>query len=150
AGLLATIIGMFAFACGLVTSQQPAAATVSGTVGPLHITVDPTTELTNLQPVHVDVVADSGSSLFSNEARLCRGGVTIVGQSGFNYSTGNCAPLPISPGADYKVLAFPEAPFSFGTLDWKVGIGTETWDTPSGPATLTCDFEHPCQLVLKL
>jgi hypothetical protein len=119
---------------------------------PVTVDVSPTDRLGSGSVVKIHGVPQSGSSLFGIEARLCRGDVAITNDIEFRPTMGgDCLVAPLSAGTDAHVTEAAAPPYLSVNLSFKVGTGTATFLTQSNKnATITCDRDHPCQLVLKL
>jgi len=119
---------------------------------PVKVDVSSGERLSDGSVVKVHGVPEAGSSLFGIEARLCRGGVAITNDIDFRPTMGGlCLVAPLSAGTDSHVTEAGAPPYLSVDLSFKVGTGTATFLTQANKnATVTCDKDNPCQLVLKL
>ncbi len=129
------------------------------TAPPLPVTVT-ATGLTNAvdgSTVHIHVDAQSPpnpspSQIFGVEARICPTANVIDYAADFNPSQlGKCAKTPLSVNSDALTSVATAPPNATADLDFRVGIGTQTFDTSfAGTVTITCGPANPCKVVVKL
>jgi hypothetical protein len=102
--------------------------------------------------VKIHAAPEDGSETYGVEARLCRGDVAVTNDGLFTPTMGGvCAPQPMTPESDGFLSVVGTPPYQGIDLEFRVGVGSQTFLTQyTGNATVTCDAEHPCQIVLKL
>lgn len=119
---------------------------------PVEATVVSTTSgLADGDVVTIEVAAQDGSQVYVAEARLCAGDQEISEDIDMRPSlTGKCVSSPLSAGSDDFVSVDSAPPYETLRLDFRVGVGSQTYTTQSGDeATVTCDREHPCVVAVK-
>src|SRR5262249_37722045 len=118
-----------------------------------------TTNLVDAQRVSVNIKADPTVQIISIEVRQCRLEATYTTRDDVLPSAGNCPAAGVSSSADQLITRTASngvgtvARLPAGvTLNFKVGVGVVQWDTNPGQpsATLTCDPDHPCALVVQI
>lgn len=119
---------------------------------PVQVTVSNTEHIASGTPVTIHAGPADGSETYGVEARLCRGDVAVFNDGLFTPTMGGaCAPAPMTPDSDGYLSVVGVPPYKGIDLTFRVGAGSQTFLTQySGPATVTCDASHPCQIVLKL
>ena len=119
---------------------------------PVTVDVSSSAGLSSGSVVKIHGIPQPGSSLFGIEARLCRGDVAITNEIDFRPTMGGvCLVAPLAAGTDAHVTEAAAPPYLSVDLSFKVGTGTATFLTQANKnATITCDRDNPCQLVLKL
>jgi len=121
------------------------------------VTATPLTDLLDGTTVSVTVKANDDVAINNLEIRQCRLGPTYVAQVDNSPAEGNCPSTPVSSSADnVKVRSASDGLVNAArsdqgaTVDFKVGVGTATWDAASGQTTLTCDIDNPCALLAQV
>lgn len=128
---------------------------------PWTVTVSPTTDLTDGARVRINLRTDANHPISSAKAQVCRSGVNygtstfFVPNEDFRIGGENCPSVPISTSAELSVQAgntYTNAVRPSGdTFAISVGVGTVTWNDAVGQArSLTCDAQHPCDLVVQV
>jgi hypothetical protein len=119
---------------------------------PLIVKVSKTTGLKDGETVSVHVVPKAGSDIFGIEARVCAPKANIVVETDFYPNqTGYCVLHALTPISDAHTDVAIAPPYQVADLSFRVGIGTDRYTTEYGESvSITCDHDHPCQLVLLL
>jgi hypothetical protein len=123
---------------------------------PVTVTVNsPTSGLASGDVIDVRVTPDAGSQIYGVEARVCAGGASIDLPADFvPTQIGLCALHALAPGANDHVSLQVPPPYAIAEFGFRVGTGTDEFATAATlggrPVSITCDRDHPCQLVLKL
>jgi hypothetical protein len=143
------------------TTGEPVEVASSGAVDPLNVAPDElpveatvvsaTTGLADGDVVTIEVAARDGSEIYVAEARLCAGDQEISEDIDMRPSlTGKCVSSPLSAGSDDFVSVASVPPYESLRLDFRAGVGSQTYTMQSGDeATITCDREHPCVVAVK-
>ena len=99
--------------------------------------------------VHID--ADKGSFIYGVEMRMCSAGTAVHNDFDMIPSTnGRCIGAPLAPGTDGFKIVPSDGDRTSMTTTYTVGTGSETNQLDAGgSATVTCDHDHPCELVVK-
>ena len=145
-------------AFGVSTSTRVEAA---GGV-PWSVSVTPTSNITDGSLVAMTVRTPADHPVYQARAQVCRAGViygtSTTSRPNDDYTLGgdNCPSVPISTSADvstvdattYSTATLPEG----GTFSMYVGTGVVEWfsDVDGSAKNLTCDYEHPCALVIQV
>jgi hypothetical protein len=131
------------------------ARAVSGTAGPVSVTVTPTSGLTDGQVITIDASMTSGT-LAEIRAHICVPGTGDNLFPGDIFDFGFQGPFctKVAPGAgDFQTFQAFAPGTTSGSLTFKAGIGTASWvdeDPTAGDThTITCDSAHPCELVVQ-
>ncbi len=129
--------------------------------GPWTATFAPTTQLADGQQVKVTLTTTPEYFLNNVELHICRSGVTYTGGAtqdpAFRLAGPNCPLTPVSSSAQAVVsdsspnagALTPEGEL----ITMRVGVGVADWSVggdTNQPARLTCDVDHPCDLVMEL
>ncbi len=119
---------------------------------PVTVTASNTTSISSGTTVKIHAAPADGSETYGVEARLCRGDAAVFNDGLFTPTMGGvCAPQPMTPNSDAFLSVVGTPPYKGIDLEFRVGAGSQTFLTQySGEATVSCDAEHPCQIVLKL
>ena len=129
---------------------------------PWSVSVTPKSDVTDGSRVQVNLRTDVDHRISSAKVQVCRSGVNYGTSSfflpadDFRIGGANCPSIPISTSAELTVSApntYSNAVRPNGdTFSILVGTGTTDWtDSTDGQRyTLTCDAEHPCDLVVQV
>jgi len=136
------------------TGGSSGGATTTTRPMPLQIKVSSTRGLHDGSVVTVTVTADQGSEYYGLDARLCAATpATPAITNLYNYipdPAGNCILKPLSADSDAYLEAGTAPPNQTGTINFRVGVGTNTFTTENlQKVTITCGPGHPCQLVIR-
>ena len=145
AGALALALGVLLVARG----DGSTASALTGTTGPINVTVTPTDNLTDGQAISVTGTMSS-PGFFEIRAHICKPGMDIQNSYDFGYQGYNCSKT--SPGTgDHEIVQTLTGSETTASLTFKAGIGTVTWNSEfdGSEQTLTCDATHPCDLVTQ-
>ncbi|MGZ4701795.1 MAG: fibronectin type III domain-containing protein, partial [Ilumatobacteraceae bacterium] len=146
----ALVVGLGLVAVPFLTS--PASA-VSGTTGPINVTITPTTGLVSGQTISIDATATSGT-MSDILVHVCDPGIVPVNQFKFT-SDVYCPNVTLTGGDTNNIVDKTLANTTTGHVDFKVGTGHAHWIdgfNPSPPANthdLDCDSTHSCLLVMQ-
>jgi hypothetical protein len=146
-------MGLLLVAALAILSTAPPASSADGTAGPVQVSVNPTSGLTDGQVVAIHAQASPGSDLFEIRTHLCRGGAVFENTVDFAFDGPNCSPSPMSANADHEtILAIRPGTGGTGNSTFRVGVGTGLpWtDVLGATHTLTCGPSDPCDLVVQL
>ncbi len=149
---------LIAFAA--VVPASPAGAT--NAPAPWTVSVTPTKNVPDGGLLSINLRTTEDHRIFQARAQLCRAGVGYANSStsrpneDFVPGGANCPSIPISSSADvgtvdgttYDNAVTPEGE----TFTMYAGTGIVEWvsDLDSSNQTLTCDYEHPCALVVEV
>ncbi len=130
-----------------------AASALTGTTGPVSVTVTPTAGLTNGQSISVTGTGTGGSQLFQIQTHICAPGAGISNDFDFSFAGPFCVPDTVPLGLGDREVTGTYGPAPTGTITFKAGTGTASW-TDSNPITplshtLTCDSSNPCDVVTQ-
>jgi len=152
-GVLAAVVGvLFAASLGILATTE-SASPMDGTAGPISVSVNPTSGLTDGQPVSIHAQAAPGSDLYEIRVHLCLPGAVIENTVDFDFDGPNCSPTAVSPNADNEsIVTIPPGTGGTGDATFRVGVGSGApWgDLFGGNHTLTCGPDAPCELVVQL
>ena len=132
------------------------AGAVSGTAGPINVTVTPTSGLTDGQVITITAAMTEGT-LAEIRTHICMLGTGEVLFPNDTFDFGFQGPYcsKVAPGSgDFQTFQAFAPGTTSGSLTFKAGIGTASWtDEDPTPGqhdhTLTCDSSHPCELVTQ-
>ena len=134
----------------------PGASADTGTTGPVSVSITPTTNLTDGQPITVTgTLASPG--FFEIRAHICVAGTGAVLTPGdtfdFGYQGTYCSKTAPGAGDREQVQAYSGAETA-ASLTFKAGVtgpGGVTWQDEDTNAThtLNCDATHACELVVQ-
>jgi hypothetical protein len=133
-------------------TKPPGARAAAAQNIPLDIKVSNTQNLRDGDVVHVHITPKKGSLAYGLEARQCQGGTTYSLEADMRPTiAGKCVSRPLSSRSDDYVAAKGAPPYASVDLDYRVGTGTNTYQTQAGRApTVACGASNPCTLVLEL
>jgi len=128
---------------------------------PWTVSVTPFNDVSDGSRVRITLQTDNAHPISSAKAQVCRAGVNyatstfFIPNDDFRIGGANCPSVPISTSADLSVQAantYTNATRPGGdTFTIAVGVGTVAWNDTNGQAmTLTCDAQHPCDLVVQV
>ncbi|MEJ5256039.1 MAG: hypothetical protein WHS89_11860 [Acidimicrobiales bacterium] len=119
---------------------------------PVTVRMSSTDGLVDGQPVTIRVEAKEHSEMYGFEARICRADATFRGLYDFFPTVaGTCAAEPLSPNSDVYLRVQGEFPYQAAEGTIRVGMGSNTFTLEDDRrATVSCDREHPCKLVLMI
>lgn len=119
---------------------------------PLDVALSSTDGLEDGDALQIHVTPEDKSEVFGFQAFLCRGDVKVaVDAEARPTNYGWCADKPLSASSDSLVEVAAVPPYKVADGEFRVGTGSTTFQKRDGSdATVTCDHDHPCQLVLKL
>jgi hypothetical protein len=154
------LVALALAAATLALSRTQQARAVTGTTGPIEVTVTPTDGLTDAQLLTISATASSGT-MSEIRAHICMhgqpsGGINNTFDFGFQGTfcyDGNPGFGSGKLGAGDFEQAVALANTTTGTLDlFRAGIGSVTWldELGDGPFSLQCDPTHPCDLVVQV
>jgi hypothetical protein len=134
------------------TQAKAATGTLPPKTLPVVVSISSTKNLSNGQVIAIHAQPNGKSLIYGFEARLCAPkAVFHVEYDYYPTQTGNCVNQPLSSGTDYHGEVKANAPYLAADLDFRVGEGTNTYtDVDGKKVSITCDHDHPCQLVLLL
>jgi hypothetical protein len=149
--IIAVILALAAVA-SLPTTDAPA---LTGTAGPVNVTVTPTTGLTDGQTISISATMTSGT-LVEIRAHICvpGTGANLFPNDIFDFGFQGPFCSKVAPGSgDFQTFQAFAPGTTTGTLSFKAGIGSATWtdEDPTSLAqhTITCDAAHSCELVVQ-
>jgi len=118
---------------------------------PLTVSVPPLSGVHDGQEIPIKVLSQPGSSAYGFDAFLCKGGTSYTTDADVRPTeTGKCVSKPLSANSDrYKEVA-AAPPYQRVEGSFRVGVGTDTFKSMVGDATVTCGPGNPCTLVLKV
>jgi hypothetical protein len=136
------------------STNAPSGATTTTQPMPLQIKVSSTRGLRDGSVVTVTITADKGSEYYGLDARLCAATPTTPAITNlYNYipdPAGYCILKPLSADSDAYLEAGTAPPNQTGTINFRVGVGTNTFTTENlQKVSITCGPGHPCQLVIR-
>jgi len=143
-------VGQAGFGPVAADTANPTTTTKASTTTQTDVTAPgPLTGLTDGAVVTVNVTGPSGG-FRGVDARLCRPGVEINSVNKFDPTgAGNCVDAPLG-GSDDFVHADQDTTNTSATLEFKVGVGTNTVEFGgSFTRLITCDGANPCTLWLS-
>lgn len=119
---------------------------------PVTVRMSSTTGLVDGQPVAIRVEAKEGSEMYGFEARICRADAVFRGLYDFFPTVaGTCAAEPLSAGSDSYLRVQGEMPYQVAEGVIRIGTGSNTFVLENDQrATVTCDRNNPCKLVLMI
>ena len=122
---------------------------VTGTTGPVNVTVSPTSNLTSGQTIAIDATTTSGT-ISDILVHVCDTSITPVNQFKFT-SDVYCPNVTLTSGDAGNIVDQTLANTTTGHANFKVGTGTANWidGFANNPHTLTCDSTHSCLLVMQ-
>lgn len=143
-----------------VVGQQPGQSASAAAAGlpappvdlPVRLTVSNTEGLRDGETVTIHAQADSGSSVYALEARLCAGDSPATYDADlYPTVTGNCIVNPLSATSDDHLVVAGAAPYQAVDLNFRVGVGSDSFKKQDGSnASITCGPDNPCQISLKV
>jgi hypothetical protein len=149
---VATLVVLFLALAGVAAFWAEPAVPVTGTTGPVAVTVTMDGGATDGKVAHIHAEATTGD-LFEIRAHLCAGDAVVKNTFNFSFDGAFCSPSPVSAASDAETLvAIPAGSGGKGDLDFRVGEGTgQPWTDYWGNShTLTCGPDHSCALVVQL
>jgi hypothetical protein len=150
-GVLASVLALSPSA-PVGAEGDPGAPAAAPDLDRFTIEVTPVHDLADGDEVIVTVVAAPGATITGGTAVVCRGGETYTEEADLLSSrTGKCpnGPISSSAGNGTSLGVYPGGERAEARL--RVGVGTTVWEFGAGEqATMTCDPEHPCPLVLRI
>jgi len=159
-GLL-VLVALVVMGSAIAPLPSPLTVAAGADATPWSAAFAPTTQLADGQQVKVTLKTTADFFLNSAEIHLCKPGVTYTGGAtqdpAFRLAGPNCPLTPISSSAQAVVTdsspnagaITPEGEL----ITMRVGVGVADWSVGgdvSQPANLTCDADHPCDLVMEL
>jgi hypothetical protein len=132
------------------------ARAVSGTAGPINVTVTPTSGLTDGQVITITAAMTEGT-LAEIRTHICMlgTGAALFPNDTFDFGFQGPFCSKVAPGAgDFQTFQAFAPGTTSGSSTFKAGIGTASWtDEDPTPGqhdhTITCDSSHPCELVTQ-
>lgn len=163
--VVAALVGV----TGLV-ALAPGASAISGTTGPIDVTVSPTDGLVTGQSINISASRNDGSSTITAiKAHICDPAITPLNDFNYSYQSTFCVTsVPanrLSGSLGTNVIQNYETSQTFasvtsGASTFTAGTGTVTWRDeldsgapgfgPEDQHTLTCDSTHSCDLVVRI
>ncbi len=149
--VLALALGIAAVLVGVFVGPEESARALTGTTGPVNVTVSPNDGLTDGQVVSIHAATTAGT-LAELRAHICDTAKFAANPDQFTFGFGGPACSSVSPGAGDFETAQTLANTTVGDLTFKAGIGTATWidELQNNSHTLTCDETHSCSLVVQI
>ncbi len=118
----------------------------------VEVSMSSTQNLHDGQPISIRVSSPAGSDsqIFGFDARICTRGAPIKNMYDyFPTVTGYCALNPLSASSDVHIQVAGTPPYQSVDMTFRAGAGTSSFTTDYGQtASITCDSDHPCDLVL--
>jgi hypothetical protein len=159
--LVSAMVSTMALAAfSAVLPASPAGA--ADAPAPWTVSVTPNKNVTDGSLVSINLRTPEDHRIYSARAQVCRLGVeyarSTTSRPNEDFLPGglNCPSIPISSSADigtvdsttFNTAVTPEGE----TFTIYVGTGVVEWisDVDSSNQTLTCDYEHPCAMVVEV
>src|SRR5262249_51191177 len=158
-GLLILRVLALGLAGGVAVGWDQGARALTGTTGPISVTISPTDNLTDGQAISISATANSGTftEIRAHICMLSPPAAPVIdtftfgfqGQLCFDQNSPVFASGPLGAGDFETFAAFNNA--TSGSLNFKAGIGSVTWfnELGEGPFALQCDSTHQCDLVVQ-
>jgi len=147
-GALAIVLFIAAIALAL---DLGGARALEGTIGPINVTVTPTSNLLDGQEIAIHAAATDGT-MSEIAAHICQPGKTIDNNAKWGFQGQFCSNL--APGTGDFTKSVLLANTTSGDLTFKAGTTDAdgiTWVNEQGfPRDLTCDMTHVCDLVVRI
>ena len=147
----AIVAGTVLAIAGLLSYGAGTAAAVTGRVGPVDVSVSPTSSVTDGRTVDIRADVPAGISLYQIRAHLCRPGPNVRTDFDFGFQGKRCSNVAVGSGDVEKTVEYGSGVRSGGLTSFRVGAGTVRWVNELGyPQTLDCGLGRPCDLVVRL
>lgn len=156
-GLL-VLVALLVMGSAVSPISSPLTAAAGADDAPWRAIFAPTTQLADGQQVKLTLTTTADYFLNSAELHICRPGVSYTGGAAqdpaFRLAGPNCPLTPVSSSAQAVVsdsspnagALTPEGEL----ITIRAGVGVVEWNASGEPTTLTCDVDHPCDLVMEL
>jgi hypothetical protein len=139
------------FAAGVVSFGAGPATAVSGNAGPITVSVNPTSGVSDGQAVAIHAEAPSGTLIYSLKAHLCRPGANIRTHFDWSFSGVRCPGVSVGAGDVEQVSEYGNGTTSAELDSFKVGEGQVAWASATGhSASIDCGPGNPCDVVVQI
>ena len=151
--LVAVATAALILVAGLSVAGPSSVSSAQTPDAPFTVTPSQTANLSDGQPVDLDVAMRSDLTAVSVNAYVCRPGVAYTENASLSTNSGNCpVSVPISASADvsnWVLRTYESGHKARGTIIAATGTAEWTSTITSERFSLTCDPTHPCLLVVR-